>query len=325
MSDRQQSILITGGSGFIGTNLVEHFLRYDHAVLNLDVHEPRLQSHHQCWKKTDILDAAAVQAAVSAFQPTHVVHLAARTDLNGTSMDDYKVNTLGTKNLATALTAVKGLHQVLFTSSMLVCKPGYIPAHDTDYAFTTVYGQSKAEMEDWLRAAKLPYRWNIVRPSSIWGPWFGTPYRDFFDRVLQGKMYKIGGKTSATKTYGFVLNTVYQIERLLSRDAIQGNVFYLGDKPALNINEWADFVADRAGLKHPATIPYPVLKSAAWFGDLLKYASIHFPLTSFRLHNMTTDNIVPLENLYAITGPHPYALDEAVDLTLEWIKSYHQN
>lgn len=325
MIDRQQSILITGGSGFIGTNLVEHFLQHDHAVLNLDVHEPRLQTHRKCWQKTDILDLAALQTAVHAFRPTHVVHLAARTDLNGISLDDYKVNTLGTQNLAGVLTGLEGLEQVLFTSSMLVCKPGYIPAHDTDYAYSTVYGESKAKMERWIRAANLPYRWNIVRPSSIWGPWFGTPYRDFFDRVLQGSMYKIGGRASATKTYGFVLNTVFQIDQLLSKELVQGNVFYLGDRPALNINEWTDLVAKRAGLKQAATIPYPLLKSAAWLGDLLKHAGIHFPLTSFRLHNMTTDNIVPLENLYAITGPHPYALEEAVDITLNWIKSYHQN
>jgi GlcNAc-P-P-Und epimerase len=324
MSDRQQSILITGGSGFIGTNLVEHFLQHDHAVLNLDVHEPKLFSHQQYWKKTDILDADAIQTAVHAFQPTHVVHLAARTDLNGLTMNDYAVNTIGTRNLAEALKSINGLQQVLFTSSMLVCKPGYIPVHDTDYAFSTVYGQSKAEMEKWIRAANLPYKWNIVRPSSIWGPWFGTPYRDFFDRVLEGKMYKIGGKTSATKTYGFVLNTVFQIEALLFQEFTNGSVFYLGDKPALNVNEWTDVVAKRAGIRKSATIPFPLLKTAAWLGDLLKTVGVGFPLTSFRLHNMTTDNIVPLENLYAITGRDPYALDEAVDITLNWIKSYHQ-
>lgn len=324
MNDRQYRILITGGSGFIGTNLVDRCLRDAFDVLNVDLREPKLDAHRSFWLRGDLLDIDAIREAVERFRPTHVVHLAARTDLGGTTLSDYALNTLGTQNLATVLSSVEGLQHVIFTSSMLVCRPGYIPVHDTDFAFSTVYGESKAIMENWIRGAGLPYRWNIVRPSSIWGPWFGTPYRDFFDRVLQGKMYKIGGKPSATKTYGFVLNSVFQLQKILFNQDVSRQVFYLGDNPPLNVNDWADFVALRAGLKLPSSIPYSILKVAAVFGDVFRKIGIDFPLTSFRLHNMTTDNIVPLDNLYTISGPHPYTLQESVDLTLEWLKSTQQ-
>ena len=49
-------ILITGGSGFIGSNLVSYLLDKDHDVLNFDIKEPRNKRLINKWIKGDILD-----------------------------------------------------------------------------------------------------------------------------------------------------------------------------------------------------------------------------------------------------------------------------
>lgn len=315
-------ILITGGSGFIGTNLVEHFTQKGHSVLNLDQAMPLNATHSKYWKKVNLLDEAGLTKEVKDFDPVYVVHLAARTDLDGKTIEEYSVNTTGTGNLIRSLAQVKPRH-VLLTSSMLVCRPGYIPRDAFDFAPSTVYGESKMLMEKMIREQDPPFRWQIIRPTSIWGPWFGTPYKDFFVRVLAGKMFHIGGVGSATKTYGFVWNSVHQISQLLFSETVSGNMFYIGDAPPLNISQWANKITDQLGDPQPRVIPFQLIKLAAIFGDLLSGVGVRFPMTSFRLKNMTTDNILPLHDLKAITGEDPYNLTEAIDITLKWMKKHN--
>ncbi|MBA4057391.1 MAG: NAD(P)-dependent oxidoreductase, partial [Marivirga sp.] len=46
---------------------------------------------------------------------------------------------------------------------------------------------------------------------------------------------------------------------------------------------------------------------------------IKFPITSFRLSNMTTNNILPLRDLYAITGSTPVSRLDGVKKTISWL------
>src|SRR5438270_4115516 len=75
-------VMITGGSGFIGTNLVEFYRGARAEVMNLDLHPPRDPRHRPLWKRLDMLDEDAVARAVREFQPEYFLHLAARTDLD---------------------------------------------------------------------------------------------------------------------------------------------------------------------------------------------------------------------------------------------------
>ena len=51
-----KKILITGASGFIGTNLLEHFLNKNYEVLNIDLVKPKNESHFKYWTKANICD-----------------------------------------------------------------------------------------------------------------------------------------------------------------------------------------------------------------------------------------------------------------------------
>ncbi|RYE18675.1 MAG: hypothetical protein EOP45_13765 [Sphingobacteriaceae bacterium] len=54
-------------------------------------------------------------------------------------------------------------------------------------------------------------------------------------------------------------------------------------------------------------------------GDVLSTAGIKFPITSFRLTNMTTNNILPLDDLYKVTGPSEVNRKEGVKRTVQWL------
>lgn len=314
-------LLVTGGSGFIGTNAITHFAA-DCDVLNLDIAEPRNPEHGRFWKRVDLLDADKLREAVSRFSPHWVLHLAARTDLDGKTLDDYAANTTGVSNLLQALADAPSLQRAVLASSMLVCRVGHVPGSELDFCPTNPYGESKVAGEKLLRASPPRCSWLIVRPTSVWGPWFREPYRNFFDYVLKGRYFHIG-KTKARKTYGYVGNVVYQLDALLSAPApdVDGRVFYLGDSSEYVIRDWADAIASRQRLRI-TEIPLSLVRAGALMGDLLMHMGVRFPMTSFRLRNMTTENCIDLRPIQRIASRLPYDRAQAIDLTLEWMKQH---
>ena len=91
--------LVTGGSGFIGTNVVDTFLKQGIGVLNLDKSKPIKEQHLPYWKQVDILDYTNLEAEILKFDPDVILHLAAVTDLNGKNLDYYNANIKGTQNI----------------------------------------------------------------------------------------------------------------------------------------------------------------------------------------------------------------------------------
>lgn len=316
-------ILITGGSGFIGTNLVNTLRgNKDIELLNIDIAKPKIVEHAGIWRQTDLRDKASLTEVVKNFSPDYVIHLAARTDLNGKALQDYDANMAGVSNLLDALDAAGSVKQAVFASSMYVCEPGYMPLNFEDYKPHTLYGESKVETERRIKERNPEYTWSIIRPTSIWGPWFGEPYDKFFHIVLN-HMYFHMGKRACRKTYGYVDNAVYQIMSILraDADAVNRQVYYLGDYEAYPITDWANEIAAMEGI-HIPHVPYWCFKIAGWAGDALKALGVTFPMTSFRLHNMTTDNIHNLEPIRAIAPHLPVSRAEGTKMTLEWIHKY---
>jgi nucleoside-diphosphate-sugar epimerase len=317
-------VLVTGGSGFIGTNLVEHLLSAGREVLSLDTQPPQNPAHEAVFRRADILDAAAVREAFAAFAPTAVVHLAARTDLVETGrLDDYRANTAGVANVVAAVRGRTSVQRAVFASTKLVCPSGYRPRSGEECRPDTLYGRSKAVSERLVREANLPCCWCIVRPTSIWGPWGGAPYRGFFLAVARGR-YVHPGRVDPPKSFGYVGNVVFQIDRLLAAPAerVRGRTFYLADYAPCTIRGWADLIAARLGRRPVRSVPRLAAFAAAAAGSLLKRLGVSDPpLTLFRLANMWKDTTgLPLEATREITGELPFTLEQGVDETLRWMR-----
>lgn len=314
-------ILVTGGSGFIGTNFILSQLSCGHEVLNLDLHKSKLSNLEFVTMPCNMDLFSDLGSKIINFSPDYIVHLAARTDLDGKSLDDYSANTLSVKNLMEVLPSLPELKKIIITSSMLVCHTGYYPKDQFDYAPSTLYGESKVKTEEIVWNNKSQCDWPIIGPTSIWGPWFGVPYRNFFDMIMTRRYFHIGSK-GCTKTYGYIGNAVYQIEQILFNDTRDENqkAFYIGDNPPTNIEDWANEIAGELGYK-VRRMPWRLVRLVAWSGDLLKYTGISFPMTSFRLENMTTDNIIDLSATYKIASNPPYSRIKGIQETLKWLNS----
>lgn len=317
----KKRLLITGGSGFIGTNAVSYFEK-EFDILNIDINKPKIESQMALWKNVDIRNSQELKTIVLNFNPNYILHLAARVDLDGKSLEDYSSNTIGVKNIIEVAKQLSHLEKIIITSSMLVCHVGYMPKDQLDYSATTLYGKSKVETEKITWDAKLQCDWAIIRPTSIWGPWFDIPYRSFFNMVKKHEYVHIGHK-GCTKTYGYIGNSIYQIEKILKTDTSKNEVktFYIGDNPPINITEWANQIGKELGINIP-TMPWVIIKLAAYFGDFLKMVGIKFPLSSFRIKNMTTDNIMDLSNTYEIAPNPPFSRVEGIKATLKWMENH---
>lgn len=316
-------VAITGGSGFIGTNLVEHYAELGVPILNLDPAEPRNKQHGTYWRKIDPLDANDVGSALSEFAPTHVFHLGARTDLHGTTLDDYAYNTGGVEVVINACNELVGLGRVVFASSRLVCRIGYRPANDTDYCAPNAYGESKVRSEQIVRSAKTTFPWVILRPTSIWGPWFDIPYRTFFLTIAANRYVHVGHRP-VRKSFGYVGNTVQQLAAVAeaSSPEIDGTTMYLADYPPIDVIDMANRIQREFGSRSIRTLPRSVVKPGALVGDLLqKFGWTEPPLTSFRLDNLLTEMIYDTAPLIQIVPRLRYSLDEGIRCTVDWMRS----
>jgi len=321
-------ILVTGGSGFIGTNLIDGFLKSGYEILNIDINEPQNKAHNKIFQKIDILNGPALLSVFKEFCPTHLVHLAARTDLHEKrNLDGYRVNIDGVENIISAVSQQRSVVRCILTSTKLVSPTDYIPLSEDDYCPNTLYGESKVIGEKIIRnSTALLSDWCIVRPTSIWGPWClapHIPYGKFFLMIAQGRYFH-PGNTNAPKSFGYVGNTVFQIEKLLkaSRELILKKVFYLSDYGIFTIKDWADVISAKLKKGKVKTIPEPLVQVLARVGDILKFCGIKEPpFSSFRLKNMLADTSnISLENLKKITGPLPYTIEQGVEETIAWFK-----
>lgn len=312
-------LLVTGGSGFIGTNLMGYYIPKGIPLLNLDWNPPLDPGQRPWWRECDIMDQAAVRHLFEEFRPTHVVHLAARADTDEPhDINAYIQNHEGTRLLLEVVKGIPTVERIIVTSTQFVCEAGYQPRHDLDFKPFTLYGETKRLTELATREAGLSCAWTIIRPTTIWGPW-SLRYRDVMFRVMRKGLYFHPSKKEVVRSYGYVGNVVWQIDRMLTlpREQVHGRVFYVGDRP-FDLRTWVDAIS-RQLVHHPVRyIPTWAIRSIAWFGDVLKAVHVPFPITTGRYRSMTSDYITPMDTTIAALGEAPFSLEDGVREMVAW-------
>jgi nucleoside-diphosphate-sugar epimerase len=313
-------ILITGSSGFIGNEVYSFFFKKKYKVYGVDKNLPKF-SDKILFFRCDIMNKNRLFKILKNIKPNIIIHLAAKTDLDGKNIKYYKENFIGTKNIIEIANSVSSIKRVIFASSLLVNKIGTNSNDNLFYNPDTMYGQSKVLMEQVVRFSKCNFKWCIVRPTTIWGDNIQNHFRTLL-RLIEQRLYFNFGFKKIYKSYGYVKNSVYQIYKLtITNDNLFNHkTYYIADYEPLDLREWINKLSKKLIGKKVINLPLFVAKLLSKIGDILLICGYKkFPIQSFRLNNILTSFKVDTRNLKKVCGKLPYNLDSAI---LNFINSY---
>ncbi|GLK90475.1 NAD-dependent epimerase/dehydratase family protein [Pseudomonas turukhanskensis] len=257
-------ILVTGGAGFIGSNLVDSLLAKGHAVRvlddlsmgkrsNLPLDNPRLQL-----LVGSVADAALVSQAVAGSQA--VVHLAAVASVQA-SVDDpvgtHQANFVGTLNVCEAMRE-HGVKRVLFASSAAVYGnngDGQAVDEDTPKAPLTPYAVDKLASEQYLEFYRRQHGLEpaIFRFFNIFGPRQdpSSPYSGvisiFIQRAQQGLPITVFGDGEQTRDFFYVGDLIDLLEQALALPVAPEGAANVGLSRATSLNQLLQHIGDVVG------------------------------------------------------------------------------
>lgn len=313
-------VLLTGASGFIGTNLVDFFVSCGAEVINVDVASPLKPEHSRLWNRCDVGEPDALHELVTDFDPHFVVHMAARTDTQSTVVEDYRINHVGTNNIVSALEASKSPSRFVLVSTQFVLGPGVSFESETQYAPHTAYGESKMRAEIELRERPPALTWTIVRPTNVWGPWHMRYQREFW-RVLRDGYYVHPSSPDPIRSYGYVGSVCLQILGVLlaEQSRVHQRVLYVGDPP-MHLSEWVDAFSFALRGKRARRIPGALMATAAKVGDLAQKFGMPALMSSSRYRSMTQDYVTPMQRTAdALRGLPTVDLSRGVAESVAWL------
>jgi UDP-glucose 4-epimerase len=204
-------ILVTGGSGFIGSRVVEGLCRAGAQVVSLDLRRPECRFPMTYRVEQCDIRSARLAEVVTEFAPKVVVHLAAQVDVPGSVRSpagDADVNVRGTITVAQAAAAA-GTELLVFAGSCAIYGAVTHPPVGEDQALAplTPYGLSKAAalgyVEWFARSRGLPATSVIL--GNVYGP-TNTPGQGgvisrFLADTMAGRASMLHGNGRTTRDF----------------------------------------------------------------------------------------------------------------------------
>lgn len=202
-------VLITGGAGFVGSNLARFFAPHM-SVIVADVVSPAQASTSITWVKLDVRDVEATISIIEQVSPKVVIHAAGNKNVRYCEShpdEAYRVNALGTQNVAQACRTVGANMIYISTDLVFACTDGSYKETDTPHP-TSVYGKTKLQGEE-LALQELN-EVAICRSGGIYGR--GSPLlRWLSGEIKAGRSVECFTDVYNTPTYADNLAEMLQI------------------------------------------------------------------------------------------------------------------
>src|SRR5262245_38680967 len=284
----KENILVTGGAGFIGSNLVHNLLSAGHHVTVFDALLRRGTEHNLAWLRAqhphrrlrflqgDVRDFSAVQAATA--DADVIYHLAGQVAVTSSVTDprtDHEVNSLGTFNVLEGARLSGRRPPLVFTSTnkvyggmedvAVVERPTRYEYRDFPHGipesqpldFHSPYGCSKGAADQYVRDYARIYGLPTVvfRMSCIYGPrQFGNEDQGWVAHFLiaaqTGRPITIYGDGKQVRDVLYVADLVRAFRLAVARIGdVAGQVFNIGGGPANTLAVWHEFREILADLK----------------------------------------------------------------------------
>ena len=265
MTDKNR-ILVTGGSGFIGSTLVDLLIKEGHSVVVIDDLSTGLESNHNesvTYFNRDLCSyidhPKELVEILAEFDIDTVYHLAASADvflsINNPEMV-YKINVLSSIALAKACKKT-GVKKLVFASTSAVFgEPKYLPVdenHDTNPI--SPYGLSKLGFEQYLNYFSIDTDMSITvfRLPNVYGPrqrpdLEGGVIAIFYDLMEQNRPIRMFGDGQQTRDWVYVDDIANAFYKALKNNE-KFNIFLLGSDTETSLNNLFACLVDVTGYK----------------------------------------------------------------------------
>ena len=244
-------ILVTGGAGFIGSNVVDAYVAAGHEVAVLDNLatgreenvNPTARLH-----RVDVRELAQVQAAVASFRPDVVNHHAAQAEVPKSVADpgyDAQINVVGGLNVLRACVD-NSVRKVIFSSTggALYGEPDIVPAgEDHPVRPLSPYGTAKFAFEQYLGTFERTFglRFTTLRYANVYGArqdFFaeeGRVVAIFASRMIEGKPVTIDGDGNQSRDMLHVGDVA--TANLAALDKGDGGTYHISTGVPVTVND----------------------------------------------------------------------------------------
>jgi len=330
-----QSIFITGGTGYIGQNLVKKLHSLGHN-LTLLVRESSDLSPFEgldniTYKMGDVRNLKNLQEAVQDSIDV-IYHLAAYVKIwaeDPAIFDD--INITGAENIAKV--ALEKGKKLIYVSSFMAI--GYTPIDDkaalnelyehnknfnSDYERTKYFGREKIKeyIEKGLKCV-------LISPGFVYGPGDFNIYGQMACDIVNESFLGLPGKGEALFCMAYIEDVIDTLVKVKDRDDILGENFILGGTN-IPVGDYCDLIAEIAGVKKPRRMPMSLGYVYAKFCELKasidkKCPEIVWPMLRGMKYNWAYSSEKAINQLgYRITP-----IEEALQKTVDWYKENLKN
>ena len=269
----KKNFLITGGVGFIGSNLIDRLIFYGEdiniiCVDNFDTfYSEKFKQNNICLHRRmhnyklyveDITDYAKLRKIFQMHEITHIIHLAAKTGagLSVQKPEDYfKTNVDGTLNLLRLATEFK-VKKFIFASSSAVYGDKKNTALKEDMRIEkplSPYAATKAAGEQICHTYSHLYGINTVclRFFSVYGPRQrpASTIHKFCRQIAEGKPLQVFGHGKTIRDYTYIDDISQGILASIDYDKSMFEIINLGESKPININSLIDQLEINLGKK----------------------------------------------------------------------------
>jgi nucleoside-diphosphate-sugar epimerase len=265
--------LITGGAGFIGSNVVDELVRRGQEVRVLDdLSAGREANLEQLRSKITLMlgsitNLAAVEEAIQGAD--YVIHLAARTSVPRSVLDPLEANRVnidGTLNVLVAARDAKVRRVVYAASSSAYGETAVLPKTETmpaepisPYGVTKYVGELYAQVFGrvyGLENVSLRY-FNVFGPRQDPTSQYSGVLSRFMLAVIQGTPLTIYGDGQQSRDFTYVENVVDQTLRACEAPGASGRVFNGGTGARITLNQVVRLLEGIVGKKISVTYQRP--------------------------------------------------------------------
>jgi UDP-glucose 4-epimerase len=258
-------ILVTGGAGFIGSNVADRFIQEDHQVTIIDNLFTGVETNVNKKAKFFKMDirSVVIEKIFERTKPDVLCHHAAQIDVRKSAADpifDAEINIVGSLNLLNACVKHK-VKKVVFASTggAIYGEQDYFPADENHPANPlSPYGVAKLTIEKYLYFYRETYGIDFVslRYANVYGP-RQNPFGEagvvaiFTERFLADKKAIINGNGTQTRDFTFVEDVVES--NLLALNYPESDIFNIGTGIETDINRIFRFLKKATGSKQEET------------------------------------------------------------------------